>query len=46
MGKIALQVFLLPRDLMCDAIGARTEGDRSATRSCVNIFVWNLAVVL
>jgi hypothetical protein len=46
MGNTALQVFLLPWDLVCDAIGACAEGDRSVIRSCVNIFAWNLAVVL
>jgi hypothetical protein len=46
MGKIALQVFLLPGNLVCDAIGARAEDDRSMIRSLINMLVWNLAVVL
>ncbi len=46
VGKTALRVFLLPGNLVCDAIGARTEDDRSIIRSLVNMLVWNLAVVL
>ena len=46
MPKTALQVFLLPGNLVCDAIGARAEDDRSMIRSLVNMLVWNLAIVL
>jgi hypothetical protein len=46
IGKIALQVFLLPGNLVCNAIGARAEDDRSMIRSLINMLVWNLAIVL
>ena len=38
--------FLLPGNLVCDAIGIRSEDDRSMVRTLVNMLVWNLAVVL
>jgi hypothetical protein len=46
VGKSALWVFLLPGNLVCDAIGARADDDRAMIRSLVNMLVWNLAVVL
>ena len=46
MGKVALRVFMLPGNLVCDAIGAHAEDDRSMIRSLVNMLVWNVAVVL
>ena len=46
VGKTALQVFLLPGNLVCDMIGARADDDRAMIRSLINMLVWNLAVVL
>ena len=46
VGKAVLRVFLLPGNLVCDAIGAREEDDRAMIRSLVNMLVWNLVVVL
>lgn len=46
VGKIALQVFLLPGNLVCDVIGARAEDDRQMIRMLINMLVWNLAIVL
>lgn len=46
IGKTALRIFLLPGNLVCDAIGARADDDRAMIRSLINMLVWNLAVVL
>jgi hypothetical protein len=46
VGKTALRVFLLPGNLVCDALGAHAEDDRSMIRTLINMLVWNLAVVL
>ncbi len=35
-------VFLLPGNVVCDFIGARTADDRSMTRILANMLVWNL----
>ena len=35
-------VFLLPGNLVCDYIGARSADDRGMTRILVNMLVWNL----
>jgi hypothetical protein len=45
IGNAALRVFLLPGNLVCNALGAR-EDDRAMIRSLINMLVWNLAVVL
>lgn len=45
VGDAVLQVFLLPGNLVCDALGAREEDDRSMIRSLINMLVWNLVVV-
>ncbi len=45
IGNAVLRVFLLPSNLVCDALGAREEDDRSMIRSLVNMLVWNLVVV-
>ncbi len=43
MGSNAvLRVFLLPGNLVCDALGAREEDDRAMIRSLINMLVWNL----
>ena len=46
VGKTALRIFLLPGNMVCDAIGARADDDRAMIRSLINMLVWNLAVVL
>jgi hypothetical protein len=46
VGKSALRMFLLPGNLVCDAIGARADDDRAMIRSLVNMLFWNSAVVL
>ncbi len=45
IGNAVLRVFLLPGNLVCDALGAREDDDRSMIRSLVNMLVWNLVVV-
>jgi len=46
IGKALLRVFLLPGNLVGDALGAREEDDRAMIRTLVNMLVWNLVVVL
>ena len=46
IGSAALHVFLLPGNLVCDALGARTDDDRTMIRSLINMLAWNLVVVL
>ena len=46
IGKALLRAFLLPGNLVSDALGAREEDDRAMIRTLVNMLVWNLVVVL
>ncbi len=46
IGNAALQVFLLPGNLVCNALGARENDDRAMIRSLINMLVWNPVVVL
>ncbi len=46
IGKTALRLFLLPGDLVSDAVGAGPGEERAMLRSLVNMLVWNLVVVL
>ncbi len=46
IGKRALQLFLLPGNLVSDLLGAREEDDRTMIRTLVNMLVWNSIVVL
>jgi hypothetical protein len=46
VGKAVLRVFLLPGSLVCDALGAREDDDRTMIRTLVNMLVWNLVIVL
>jgi hypothetical protein len=46
VGDAVLRVFLLPSNLVCEALGARKEDDRTMFRSLVNMLVWNLVIVL
>lgn len=46
IGTAALRVFLLPGNLVCDALGARADDDRTMIRSLINMLAWNLVVVL
>lgn len=46
IGTMALRLFLLPGELVCNAIGAREGDDRAMIRTLVNMLVWNLVGVL
>ncbi len=46
IGKAVLWVFLLPGNLVSDALGAHDDDDRTMIRTLVNMLVWNLVVVL
>lgn len=46
IGTMALRMFLLPGNLVRDALGAREDDDRAMIRSLVNMLVWNLVIVL
>ncbi len=46
IGKTALRVFLLPGNLVCNALGAREDDDRAMIRSLINMLVWNFVIVL
>ncbi len=41
-----LALFLLPGNLVCDAVAARAGDDRSMIRSLVNMLVWNFVAVI
>jgi hypothetical protein len=41
-----LRVFLLPGNLIGDAIGARAEDDRAAIRVMMNMLFWNTVLVV
>ena len=46
VGNAVLRVFLLPGNLVCNALGAHEEDDRTMIRSLINMLVWNLVIVL
>jgi hypothetical protein len=46
VGNAVLRVFLLPGNLVCDALGGREEDDRSMIRSLIDMLVWNAVIVL
>ncbi len=46
IGKAVLRVFLLPGNLVCDALGVREDDDRTMIRTLINMLVWNLVIVL
>lgn len=46
VGKAVLRVFLLPGNLMSDALGPREGGIRAMIRPLINMLVWNLVIVL
>lgn len=45
-GDLVLWVFLLPGDLVCDALGAYEDDGRVMVRTLINMLVWNLVAVL
>ena len=45
-GDVVLRVFLLPGNLMCDALGAHEDDGRVMIRTLINMLVWNLVAVL
>jgi hypothetical protein len=46
IGRTALRIFLLPGNLVSDALGARAVDDKIMIRSLINMLVWNLVAVL
>ncbi len=46
IGKAALWLFMLPGNLVGDAIGARQDDDRAMIRTLVNMLAWNFVGVL
>lgn len=46
VGHAVLRVFLWPGNLVCNALGAHEEDDRTMIRSLINMLVWNLVIVL
>jgi len=46
IGNAMLKVFLLPGNLVCDALGAREDDDRTMIRSLINMLVWDAVVVV
>jgi hypothetical protein len=45
-GNAMLRVFLLPGNLVSDALGVHEEGSRVMIRTLINMLVWNLVAVL
>ena len=41
MLDLLLRMFLLPGNLVGDALGARAEDDRAAIRVMMNMLFWN-----
>jgi hypothetical protein len=46
MLDIVLRIFLLPGNLVGDAIGARSEDDRTTVRVMTNMLFWNTVLVI
>jgi hypothetical protein len=46
LGRMALRMFLLPGNLVSNALGASRGDDRVMIRSLVNMLFWNLVAVL
>lgn len=46
IGKAVLRVFLLPGNLVSDALGVHEDDDRTMIRTLVNMLVWNVVIVL
>jgi hypothetical protein len=46
MLDLLLRVFLLPGNLIGDALGARAEDDRAAIRVMMNMLFWNAILVV
>jgi len=46
MLRSLLWLFLLPGNLVCDAVGARGEDDRAAIRVMTNMLFWNAILVI
>jgi hypothetical protein len=46
MLDVLIRIFLLPGNLIADALGARAEDDRTAIRVMTNMLVWNAVLVV
>ena len=46
MLAMLLRLFLLPGNLVGDALGARAEDDRAAIRVMINMLFWNTILVV
>ena len=46
IGKTVLRIFLLPGDLVCDAVGVSSGDDRLMLRSLINMLAWSLVAVV
>jgi hypothetical protein len=46
MLDLLLRLFLLPGNLIGDALGARAEDDRAAIRVMMNMLFWNAILVV
>ncbi len=46
IGNAMLRAFLLPGNLVCNALGAREDDDRIMIRTLVNMLVWNFVLVM
>lgn len=46
IGRTVLMLFLLPGNLVSDALGAQKDDDRAMIRSLINMLFWNLIIVL
>jgi hypothetical protein len=44
--KILLRTFLLPGDLVGNAVGAKAEDDRATIRVMINMLFWNTVFVI
>ncbi|HEY6434565.1 MAG TPA: hypothetical protein VIZ17_21525 [Acetobacteraceae bacterium] len=44
--KLAIKLFFLPGNLVCDLLGATKVDDRVMIRTLIDMLFWNLVIVL
>lgn len=46
VGNAVLRVFLLPGNMVSDALGVREADSRVMLRTLINMLVWNFAAIM
>ena len=44
--KLAVKLFFLPGNLVCDLLGATQADDRMMIRTLIDMLFWNLVIVV